>query len=104
MEYTENLDTEVQNPDTNLQSIVESTNMATELDDDKLEEIGEECFQGYEVDGQSSQHWRDLVEEWLAIATQAMEEKNYPWPNASHVKFPLVSIAAMQFSARAYPT
>lgn len=95
---------EAESPATNLQSIVESTNMATELDDDKLEEIGEECFQGYEVDRQSSQHWRDMVEEWLAMATQAMEEKNYPWPNASNVKFPLVSIAAMQFSARAYPT
>ncbi len=104
MEYTENLDTEVQNPDTDLQSIIESTNIATKVDEEKLELIGEECWKGYENDSQSSQHWRDMVDEWLAMATQAMEEKNYPWPNASNVKYPLVSVAAMQFSARAYPT
>ena len=93
-----------ESPDTDLQSIIESTNIATKVDEEKLELIGEECWKGYENDSQSSQHWRDMVDEWLSMATQAMEEKNYPWPNASNVKYPLVSVAAMQFSARAYPT
>lgn len=94
----------IESPATDLQSIIESTNIATKVDDEKLELIGEECWKGYENDSQSSQHWRSMVDEWLAMATQAMEEKNYPWPNASNVKYPLVSVAAMQFSARAYPT
>lgn len=94
----------IDSPATDLQSIIESTNIATKVDEEKLELIGEECWKGYENDSQSSQHWRDMVDEWLAMATQAMEEKNYPWPNASNVKYPLVSVAAMQFSARAYPT
>ncbi len=94
----------IDSPATDLQSIIESTNIATKVDDEKLELIGEECWKGYENDSQSSQHWRSMVDEGLAMATQAMEEKNYPWPNASNVKYPLVSVAAMQFSARAYPT
>lgn len=95
---------EVESPGTDLRSLVEAVNIAEKIKEDKLEEIGEECYQGYEIDYQSSQIWRDMVDEWMALATQAVEEKNYPWPNASNVKFPLVSIAAMQFSARAYPT
>jgi chaperonin GroES len=35
---------------------------------------------------------------------QVREPKNYPWPNASNVKYPLLSTAAMQFNARAYPS
>jgi predicted phage terminase large subunit-like protein len=41
--------------------------------------------------------------EWLKLATQVMEKKNYPWPNAANVKYPLLTTAAMQFAARAYP-
>lgn len=87
-----------------LYSMIEAVNIAENLDEELLEEIGETCSQGYETDSDSSQHWRDMVEEWVHMATQVMEHKNYPWPNASNVKYPLVSVAAMQFSARAYPT
>ena len=37
------------------------------------------------------------------LALQVSEPKTYPWPNAANVKFPLITIAAMQFAARAYP-
>ncbi len=37
-------------PDTSLQSIIESTNIATKVDEEKLELIGEECWKGYEND------------------------------------------------------
>lgn len=90
--------------DMSFQAMLESKNIAEKLDEEKLAEIGEQCYRGYETDAQSSDGWRSMVEEWVAMATQATEEKNYPWPNASNVKFPLVSVAAMQFSARAYPT
>src|SRR5688572_16333887 len=39
----------------------------------------------------------------IKLALQMAETKNYPWQNASNVKFPLITIAALQFSARAYP-
>ncbi len=39
----------------------------------------------------------------FALALQVSEQKAFPWPGASNVKFPLVTIAAMQYQARAYP-
>jgi chaperonin GroES len=42
-------------------------------------------------------------EQWLKLATQVVEKKTYPWPNAANVKYPLLTTAAMQFAARAYP-
>lgn len=79
-------------------------NVAEDLDDDKLGEIGEMCKRGYDDDFATTQDWRDQVEDWLKLATQTMEAKNWPWPNASNIKYPLISTASMQFSARAYPT
>ena len=37
------------------------------------------------------------------LALQLVEPKSYPWEGAANVKFPLLTIAAMQFAARAYP-
>jgi chaperonin GroES len=39
----------------------------------------------------------------MDLALQVVEEKTFPWPNCSNVAFPLVTIAALQFHARAYP-
>jgi len=37
------------------------------------------------------------------FAAQVIEKKTHPWPDAANVKYPLLTTAAMQFSARAYP-
>lgn len=87
-----------------VRALLGEANVATKLKEKQLEEIGDFCRAGYDQDFQSSQAWRDLADEWMKLTTQAIEEKSYPWPGASNIKFPLVSIAAMQFSARAYPT
>ena len=39
----------------------------------------------------------------MNLALQVMQSKSFPWEGASNVKFPLVTIAALQYSARAYP-
>lgn len=38
----------------------------------------------------------------MDLAMQVAASKNFPWPNCSNVVFPLVTIAALQFSARSY--
>jgi chaperonin GroES len=35
---------------------------------------------------------------------QVREPKSFPWPNASNIKYPILSTASMQFNARAYPS
>jgi chaperonin GroES len=44
------------------------------------------------------------MEDATKLALQLTEPKSYPWPNAANVKFPLLTIAALQFQSRAYPS
>ena len=48
--------------------------------------------------------WEKCLDDWTNLALQVKEEKTFPWPGASNVKYPLLSTAAMQFNARAYPS
>jgi chaperonin GroES len=70
----------------------------------QLSAIGEEVCRGYEEDEQSRSEWMKSNKEWLRLALLIRENKTYPWPKASNVKYPLVATAAMQFSARAFPS
>jgi chaperonin GroES len=78
-------------------------NHAKGMEEDKLLEIGMKCKAGFEDDLQSRSDWDDALEDWMELAAQHNDRKNTPWQNASNVKYPLVTTAAMQFSARAYP-
>lgn len=81
-----------------------SVNIADELDEDQLTDIGSDCKRGFELDLQSRAQWEQDLEDWTKLAMQVREEKNHPWPKASNVKYPLLSTASMQFNARAYPS
>lgn len=100
--------TEYQSPsqatEPKLVKLIESINIAEKLDKDKLVIIGRDAKRGYEADEDSRKDWLRDTQEWLDIARQVREQKNFPWPEASNVKYPLISTAALQFSARAYPT
>ncbi len=98
-------DTEYEQPQgLSFRALVEEINIADKLDEDKLTEISEQVIRGYETDKQSRQEWEDATKEWIKLAKQVREEKSFPWPNASNVKYPLLTTAAMQFAARAYPS
>ena len=87
-----------------LRSLMELTNIAEHLSDEDLDRIGSDCKQGYDYDLSSRVEWERGLDEWMRLATQVREAKNYPWPRASNVKYPLLTTAAMQFAARAYPS
>ncbi|OHE79019.1 MAG: hypothetical protein A3F67_10935 [Verrucomicrobia bacterium RIFCSPHIGHO2_12_FULL_41_10] len=86
-----------------LNAQLSSINLAEDLDEALLIKIGKEITEGFEEDLDSRQEWVEKTEEWMKLATQVKEEKNFPWPKAANVKFPLLTTAAMQFAARAYP-
>lgn len=87
-----------------LSSYLASVNIAEHLDEQRLQDIGNEVFEGYENDLQTRGHWDKCMDDWIKLAKQAVEHKTFPWPDASNVKYPLLSTAAMQFAARAYPS
>jgi chaperonin GroES len=89
---------------TDPRALVEKVNIAEDMSDDELKELGEQCRAGFEADLLSRQEWEKCLEEWQKLALQVKEVKTWPWNNASNVKYPLISIASMQFNARAYPS
>ncbi len=95
---------EQQQPSQRLRGFIESVNIADKIDHDKLQKIGNEAAEGFEVDLMSRDIWERKIDEYTKLAQQIQEQKAYPWPKASNVKYPLLSTAAMQFAARAYPT
>lgn len=85
-------------------SLIDSVNIAEELDEHQLNTIGYECAEGFENDLRSREYWEQELHEWTKLAMQHRDAKTWPWPRASNVKYPLLSTAAMQFAARAYPS
>lgn len=83
--------------------ILASNNLAEELSDDDLSTLGADVVRSFEQDKTSRYDWERRTEEAMKLALQVVEEKSFPWPNASNVKFPLITIAALQYHARAYP-
>lgn len=86
-----------------LAQILVSDNLANELPEEELIEIGHEVVRNYERDEISRTDWIKRTEESLKLALQVVEAKSFPWTNASNIKFPLITIAALQYHARAYP-
>ena len=86
-----------------LEEIQDSNNLAEVLTDDDLEAIGRDVCEKYEIDEQSRRRWKIKMEDATKLALQLVEPKSYPWQGAANIKFPLLTIASMQFAARAYP-
>ena len=83
--------------------VMRSPNLCDRFSDDDLQKIGEWCHECYERDLQTREHWYRRSEGALELAMQVQEDKTFPWANCSNIIFPLVTIAALQFHARAYP-
>ena len=86
-----------------LQGYINSQNIAEDLDKTLLDEIGQRVKKEYDVDCTSRADWKQKTEEAMELAMQVAKEKQFPWPKAANVIYPLVTTAATQFAARAYP-
>lgn len=89
--------------------IIESDNLVPNLaeldasDERNPDRIAQDAIQGYEIDIESRKDWLERNQDALDLAMLVAEEKNYPFSGASNVKYPLLTTAALQFNARAYP-
>ncbi len=104
MDIQENQELPATEETTQLRALLEATNIAENLSEEDLKDIGSEAKRGYESDKESRATWEDAVDQWTELAGQVMQDKSFPWPGASNVKYPLLTTAAMQFAARAYPS
>jgi len=70
----------------------------------KLQEIGATVVREFTLDDNARKDWKETAENALATAGQKKgDKKQYPFSGASNVKYPLLTTAAIQFAARAYP-
>lgn len=86
-----------------IKEIKKSDNVAALLDSDDLHEIGRQVLNGYHIDKDSRAEWKSVVDEAMEIAKQVMKKKSFPWPNASNIKFPLISQASIDYASRTLP-
>ena len=86
-----------------LEDLIVCPNIAELLHEDDLYKIGHDIHEEFTADLLSRSAWEKRTEESMKLALQVAEAKSFPWPNASNVKFPLITIAALQYHARAYP-
>ena len=86
-----------------LEKLQDADNIEPLLDEEDSKAIGAHVVQTFEVDKQSRTEWDKRMRDATALALQITEKKAYPWPNAANVKFPLLTIASLQFASRAYP-
>jgi len=78
-------------------------NLADHLDSADCMKVAEKCKREFKIDDDTRLEWKSKYKDWLDYALQVVQEKSYPWPHASNVVYPLITIAALQFNARAYP-
>ena len=82
---------------------IEATNLCDKFTEDELGHIGRFVIDGYKRDLQSRSKWEKRMQAAMDLALQVQKDKNFPWPGCANIAFPLVTVAALQWHARAYP-
>ena len=80
--------------------MIDSPNIARNLSEEVLDEMGMEVVENFEKDKKSRKEWERRSEEAMKLALQVVEEKSFPWEKASNVKYPLLTLASIQFASR----
>jgi len=86
-----------------LTRLVSLPNAAEAFEDGELDRLGQLVAREYKIDKDSRSDWEDTALRAMDMAKQKKTAKTTPWPDASNVKYPLLTTAALQFAARAYP-
>lgn len=86
-----------------LLDIMAAENIVPLLPASEVARIGSEAVREFEIDLASCNDFHARYDRAMAMAMQERKDKTFPWPNASNVIYPLLTQAAVQFQARAYP-
>lgn len=78
-------------------------NIAESIDAAKLASIGQRVVDDYDIDKASRSDWEEMNRQAMELAKLIGKKKTFPFKGASNVYYPLITSAAIQFHARAYP-
>lgn len=85
------------------EEVINAPNLTGRFLERDLDTIGEVVLKGYKADDDSRTAWKRRSQAALDLAMQLQEGKTFPWAGCANVKFPLVTVAAIQWHSRAYP-
>lgn len=109
MAYDENTQTEQVDenvsipPEMFIPAVTASINLVPEMPDNDLSQIGQQAIADYRLDKGTMSEWLTKMEKGISLANLDKKAKDYPFQGASNIKYPLITSAALQFNARAYP-
>jgi chaperonin GroES len=86
-----------------LNKYADAINICEFLDDEEISKIGYTVEREYQIDVKSREEWKESADKAMDVALQVRKPKSFPFENAANIKYPLVTVAALQFGARAYP-
>lgn len=86
-----------------IKAVAEADNLAKDMEDADLTKLGMSVIEGFDIDKTSMSAWCERMERALELAMLVKEAKTYPWTNAANIRYPLITSAALQYNARAYP-
>lgn len=75
------------------------------LDESRLNSLGADVVADYTRDLSDRGEWEEIAKDALKMASQESKGvvRNYPWKGCANINFPMLTTAALQFNARAYP-
>lgn len=85
------------------ETILRTANLAPKLSERDRTAIGAEAREGYLADINSRKDWETRYQKAMRLALQVVKKRSFPWENCSNVAFPLITVAALQYAAKAYP-
>ena len=86
-----------------LTAFLQKTNIAEDLDEKDLKEIGRAVFEEYELDEESRSGWLEENKTFLKLARELPEDKYVGADRVANVRYPIISTACISFSSRCYP-
>lgn len=78
-------------------------NIAEDLDQDVIDTIAAKVIDDFNTDKDSRDVWEESNRELMKLAKLEVEKKTYAGERVANVKYPIITNAAIQFAARAYP-
>lgn len=86
-----------------VEALASAVNLCDQLADADLTKLANSVIEGFDIDKASMTEWEERMQRGLDLAMLVKEEKTYPWVNAANIRYPLITSAALQYNARAYP-
>ena len=85
-----------------LKSFDNTANLAEKIDEVQLKKLGEEAVARFRIDIGTRSGWEEQRSKWLKLLSMTRDAKSFPWEDPSNVALPTLTIAAVQFHARAF--